>query len=172
MIDIANKYESEINNLLSNAILKPNEYKYYFMSGFMEKYISKTDTWHNLHFVSINEDNTFNGLIFASLTRTTNSVDSLAIMSNKKNTKFMYDVLKVIDILFNQYNFNKIKFSVVKGNKSEKIYDRFIKKYNGNIIGTFIDDALILTGEICDVKYYELFKEDYNRSKYDNNIQR
>lgn len=33
-----------------------------------------------------------------------------------------------------------------------------------------IKDALLLTGEVCDVKYYELFKEDYNRSKYDNNI--
>lgn len=165
MLDLANKYKSEINNLLSSVILNPNEYKYHYQAGFVENYEPKADTWHYLHFVSINEDNTLNGIIFANLSRTVNSVDSLTILSNKKSNIFMYDVLRVIDMLFNKYNFNKIKFNVTKGNKAEKIYDKFIEKYNGRIIGTSIKDALILTGEVCDVKYYELFKEDYNRSK-------
>ena len=172
MLDLASKYKSEINNLLSSTVLNPNEYKYYYEAGFVENYEPKTDTWHHLHFVSINEDDTFNGIIFANLSRTVNSVDSLAILSNKKSNIFMYDVLRVIDMLFNKYNFNKIKFNVIKGNKAEKIYDKFIEKYNGTIIGTFTKDALLLTGEVCDVKYYEIFKDDYNSSKYENNKNR
>lgn len=70
------------------------------------------------------------------------------------------DLMDFIDHLF-ELGTTKINFSILIGNKAEKLYDNFIKKFNGMAVGTYKNHATNLANEVCDVKLYELLWEDY-----------
>ena len=59
----------------------------------------------------------------------------------------------------------KLNFSVVVGNPIEKSYDKLIKRYGGRIVGTREKETTLVDGNLYDVKMYELFREDYLKSK-------
>lgn len=76
-------------------------------------------------------------------------------------TVFVRDVLFMIDMLFKEYNKEYIQFSVITGTKQEKIYDKYIEKIGGRIIGTFHKSVRNSTGVIGDQKWYEIDANKY-----------
>jgi len=51
------------------------------------------------------------------------------------------------------------------GNPIEKMYDKYINKYGGRIIGINKQSTKLQDGNYYDVKYYEIFRDDYLRLK-------
>ena len=74
-------------------------------------------------------------------------------------------MLAFIDYLFMYRNVSKIKWTVVIGNSAEKLYDSFIQKFNGRVVGIFKNDVQLIDQSIHDVKHYELMREDYVEAK-------
>lgn len=81
------------------------------------------------------------------------------------NYTFSKDFRKFLTELFDRYNFNKVSFKVIKGNAAEKMYDKYIEKYNGRVVGYRKNEIMLSDGRYYDDKLYEITKEDYLKSK-------
>ena len=115
---------------------------------------------YNQQWVSL--DNTFNviGYFGAEIDRSCNSVSSIRIANfcKDKSITFSCDLKEFFIRLFFRYNYSKIDFSVVVGCRNEAIYDKFINRYGGRIVGTFKNHRRLQNGSLVDMKYYEIAK--------------
>jgi len=94
--------------------------------------------------------------------RSSDKVSSLGIINfYDKNLTFSRDLYKFLKDLFEKYNFRKIEFNVVIGNPIEKMYDKYIDKYGGSIVGIRKESTRLQDGKYYDVKIYEIFRENY-----------
>lgn len=95
-----------------------------------------------------------------------NKVTGIAAINFKGvNITFSKDFYQFLTDLFEVHKFNKIEWQVAIGNPAEKIYDKIIKKYGGNIVGIQHESTKFDDGKYYDVKEYEMLKRDYERSK-------
>jgi hypothetical protein len=117
--------------------------------------------------VSIDKNDNVLGLFRAEINRVTDKISSLVIVSfcDKCNITFSKDLYQFLQDLFEKYNFRKIEFSVVIGNPIEKMYDKYIKKYGGRIVGIKKQSSKLQDGKYYDVKLYEIFRDKYLKSK-------
>jgi hypothetical protein len=74
---------------------------------------------------------------------------------------FGKDVLNAIKDIFERYRFNKLNFTVVRGNPIEKTYDKLILRYHGRIVGIKEQETRLIDGILYDVKEYELLASRY-----------
>jgi hypothetical protein len=63
--------------------------------------------------------------------------------------------------MFEKYRFNKLNFTVVRGNPIEKTYDKLIKRYNGRIVGIKEQETKLIDGKLYDMKEYEILASHY-----------
>jgi hypothetical protein len=40
------------------------------------------------------------------------------------------------------------------------MYDDYIERYGGRIVGQFVEDVRLINGELVDIKYYEITKKE------------
>ncbi len=102
-------------------------------------------------------------MITASIDRPSNVV-SLSIF-NTNGQEFLKDLLYIVNMLFREYNFHKIKFSVIIGNKAEILYDRFIKNNNGKIVGIMEKEVFLIDNTYANEKHYEIMREEFMKTK-------
>ncbi|MEQ6355176.1 hypothetical protein ABNX05_11155 [Lysinibacillus sp. M3] len=164
-LEFAVVYEHKLSVLMRKAMMD-DKYKYYFFSSYyrFDTDIPR-DTWNHLQLVSV-KNNEVIGLFGAYIDRETRNVtDIYAINFHDINYTFSKDFRKFLTDLFDKYNFNKINFKVIKGNRAEKMYDKYIKKYNGRIVGYRKNEVILTDGRYYDDKLYEITKDDYLKSK-------
>ena len=121
------------------------------------------DTWDSLDFVSIDDEENVLGFIRAKVSRGNEKVTNIEALnfSNKANTIFSRDLYKFIVDIFLKYNFRKIEFTVVAGNPIEKMFDKYVNKYGGRIVGVRKESVKLQDNLFYDSKLYELFKTDF-----------
>ena len=167
MLDLAYKYEKEIKNKMYDTWYD-EKYMYYYASTYHEVYnlSADKDDWCNRQFVSIDSNGDGLGLISYEIIRDYDLVMNFgAINFSENKVIFGMDLVQVIDDIFCKFNMRKIEFNVVVGNPIEKSYDKLIKKYNGNIVGIRHKHCKLMNNKYYDDKLYELFREDYIKSK-------
>jgi len=164
MIDIANKYESELKDLFYGTWYD-EKYKFYG-DGYNNEYVKSESNWNQCEFVSKDSNGSIIGYITYQLNRVNESVTSIAIINftNNKIT-FGLDLFHVLNDLFIKYNVRKISFTITVGNPIEKMYDKFILKYGGRIVGIKKEETMLYDGQFYDNKIYEIFKTDYLKNK-------
>lgn len=167
MLKRAYMFKGELNRLFLEGMDKEHNKYYYENWNRFEEDISDDD-WNELHFVSVSDDKIL-GSIKCSLDRPNTKAYRFAVINFTETLSitFSRDVVRFLDMLFERYNFRKITWDVLKGNPAEKIYDKLINNYGGTIVGINKLERYNAFGELCDVKHYELFKENYlkNRNK-------
>ncbi len=62
--------------------------------------------------------------------------------------------------LFFLFKYTKVKWGVIVGNPAEGLYDTWIKKHGGRVVGTYIRDKVLWDGTVCDCKVYEVLREE------------
>lgn len=161
MLDFAVKYKDELNRLWINTI-NNDKYKYFHNSSYEDFEINlSNDTWSSLQIVSVKNGKVI-GYFKARIDRDTRNITYLAIMNfYDVNYIFAKDFRTFLIDLFDKYKYNKVSFSVVKGNPIEKMYDKYIKQYGGRIVGTKIDETRLYDGEFYDEKLYEITRKEY-----------
>lgn len=167
MLDFAYKYKSEIEDLYVKNVLMNNTYKFYNFKSYWDATSIEilSSDWSEIQRVSIFENKVI-GIFRATTSRNDNSISNLGFINfhmDKISLGFVKDMEKFIQYLFEQ-QFRKINFTVVIGNSSERLYDAFIKKYNGRIVGVQKKEVKLVDQKYYDVKLYEIFLEDYLRS--------
>lgn len=155
-------FEQQLQDKYLETILN-DKYKYYHASN-LQNYTLEldNDTWNKIDFVSVNDEGEVLGYLFARFDRTADLVSGLGAMNfGEINYQFSKDFHKFITDLLMVHNFRKINFSVVVGNPAERMYDKYITKYGGRIVGTFKEDVRLYDGKYYDHKYYEIFKDNF-----------
>lgn len=161
MLDIAIKHEYELSEKFQNTWFQ-DKYKFYNFDVYYEDIEIANSTWNKHEFVSLNKYGEIIGYIGYGVKRHTGYCDGLAAInfSDDKIT-FGIDLARAIRDIFEKFNFNKLKFSVVIGNPVEKSYDKVIKRFNGRIVGIDKDETRLIDGKLYDVKRYEILRKDY-----------
>lgn len=170
ILDIANKYEKELQELFINTWYD-EKYKYFHCGCYSDLFKVPDSNWSQHSFVSKDRDNKIIGYIAYNITRGNDSVDGLGIINfTDDKITFGLDLSEVLKNIFEKYNFRKLTYSVVVGNPIEKSYDKLTQKYGGSIIGTHKQHVRLIDNKFYDQKFYEIFREDYFNSIKKENI--
>ena len=162
MIKNACGYFDEIKRKIE-AIWYDPQYQYWFGSDYRFEYVeNRNNKYLTREFVSLNKAGEVIGFFSYEINSSTRVADRFSAInfSNDKVT-FGMDLRTVIDDVFVKFGFSVLEFEVICGNPIEKAYDRIAKKMGGRILCTKAKRALDLAGNICDVKVYEILKDDY-----------
>jgi hypothetical protein len=169
MLELAAKYETQLQALFADAFLDPQN-MYFFSDGYTDKYKACESTWGRHEFVSVESGCQVIGYMAYSIDRRANAAHSLAIIRFRnrfngeyieKSLTFQKDLRQFLTDIFDKYKFRKLSFCVFVGNPHERMYDRYIKKFGGRIVGTAKKDTMLMDGSFYDSKQYEIFREDY-----------
>jgi hypothetical protein len=162
MLKPAYTYKDKLQEVYNSIIFK-DKYKYYNFNNYWEYEVKlSTDSWNNIEMVSIDKNGNVIGFLKANIERSTEKVSSLGVINfYDKNIVFSRDLYQFLVDLFNTYNFRKIEWTVVIGNKAEYMYDRIVNKYGGRVVGVKRCSTKLIDGKYYDVKLYEIFKEDW-----------
>jgi hypothetical protein len=168
MLELAYTNKEKLSEKFLETVFN-EKYKYYDFDDKLRYNISIADNSENsIEFVSKYE-NTILGYFRAAINRNCWYVAGLNIINfYDKNYTFSKDCLEFISMLFTQFNFYKINFCACVGSLAEKIDDKLVKMYGGKVAGYYVKDTKLWTGEYCDVKVYEILKNDYNKRKGEN----
>lgn len=164
MLDIAGKYEEQLQKLFAD-IAFDEKYKFYYGCSYRDKYKATESTWSKHEFVSINNGEII-GYLSYSIDRDFDLVSGLTIINFKEtNIIFAKDLKQFLIDIFEKFNFRKLNWGVYVGNPIEKSYDKMCIKYGGRIVGVRKENARLIDGKYYDFKMYEIFREDYLKSK-------
>jgi hypothetical protein len=138
------------------------KYKYYNFTPYTDyEYKASDSSWASLEFVS-KKDGIIIGYLSAKIAREINAITSLKVVNfYDKNIEFSRDFHRFLTDLFVKYCFRKINFCVAIGNPAEQMYDKYIRKYNGRIVGIYRDDTKLWDDQYCDVKLYEIMRINF-----------
>jgi hypothetical protein len=172
MLEYAKKYEDKLRQLFLD-IAFDLFYQFEQCSSYRETFELPKDTIGSNHFVSVYNNDVI-GLMGYQIRRIENLVGGLYCIHfggpcAPHGYIFGKDVMTAIKDIFEKYRFNKLNFTVVRGNPIEKTYDKLIKKYNGRIVGIREQETRLIDGRLYDVKEYEILAERYFSTGENNN---
>lgn len=134
---------------------------FYFSGGYISKYKASEDTWTKHEFVSTKGGKIL-GYLAYDVDRRTNSANGLcAINFEIKSITFSKDFMRFLKDIFEKYQFRKLSFGVYAGNPAERMYNRYIQKFGGRIVGILKSETILTDGNFYDYKMYEIFRDDY-----------
>lgn len=161
MLDLAGKFEEQLQKKFSDAFMNEH-FMFYFGGGCFDKYKASDSTWNEHEFVSLKNGIYCLGYLAYSINRRTNSVYNMRVINfGPKSSIFSNDFKQFLVDIFEKFGFRKLSFGVYIGNPAEKMYDRYIRKFNGRIVGTEKEASMLVNGRFYDYKSYEIFREDY-----------
>jgi len=164
-------------NIEYQRIKFDDKYKFLFAHSYRNKEFDimegKTD-WAGIELTSVNLEGEVVGYLMATIDFDWQICTGLRILNfkNKGNLTFAKDLYQFLEELFTVHKVRKIQFQCIVGNPIEKMYLRYIKKYNGNVVGIFKNSILLSDGLIYDYTLYEIFKEDYDRITRDKRVEK
>lgn len=166
MLKIAYPYRGAIQ-ILWQSVVHTDKYKYYNAMNYWDYEIKlSASSWDDIAMVSVDKDGSILGMLHATIGRCANKISNVGIINfGETSYTFSKDLYLFLDSLFTNYTFRKIEWTVVIGNPAEKMYDKIIAKYGGRIVGTEKESVMLENGEYCDLKLYEMFKEDYMKNR-------
>lgn len=164
MLDLAIKHAPRLQERYLHTLGDPR-FKYYRRSaGWNYRLEIYPDSWEWLQMVSLNINGDVCGYIAAQLNRLTNTAyDVEAINFCVRNKDFSADLFAFVDFLFREMGMNRMVWNVVVANPVEQMYDRVASYFGGRIVGTFRQDVRLPDGQLYDLKWYEVLKDDFYR---------
>lgn len=165
MLDVAVKHSDKLQEKMKSTWFD-DDYKFWNCSLFYSSLVISEDTWTIHQFVSLDTDGEILGYIAYDIDRQANFCYSLNIINFSDNkAMFGMDVGKVLKDIFEKFNFNKLRFTVVIGNPIEKSYDKLIQIHGGRIIGIYKEETRLIDNKLYDEKIYEITRNEYLHNK-------
>ncbi len=164
MLELALLHEEELLEKYRRTFTDPR-YKYFHDSQDCYEDIKfTTNNWSEEQLASLDKEGRVVGFIQVYYRRSTNSISDFKLVSFKDglNITLIRDLLNLIDLKFKS-GIRKISFGAVVDNPIAKTYEKLILKYGGRCCSHYKAEVLI-DGKYCDVKTWELFKEEYDSS--------
>lgn len=168
MLKNAYLYEDEIRRNLHEVWYDP-KYQYYFSGAYHNEFmLTRGDSadWSYRAFASVNTDGKVAGLIDYCIDHEVGMANRLgAINFTDDRFPFARDLRTAVDDIFVKFGLNKLEMEVMIGNPVERTYDRLVPRYGGRIVGIKKETLRDMSGKLCDIKMYEIMRDDYLRTK-------
>lgn len=166
MLKLAYPYKQQLEQKFIETMFV-DKFKYYYCSSYHDYELNLANSsWNDLDFVSVDKNDNVIGFLSAKIHRGDEMVSSLRVINfYDLNYTFSKDFHQFLNDLFVKFKFRKVSFSVVVGNPAEKMYDKYIEKYSGRVVGVKKKDIKLYDGEYYDFKMYEIFRDDYVNKK-------
>ena len=150
-----------------NEIIFHDKYMFYNCDNYWDyEFKLSENSWNSIEMVSVDSKDNVTGFFRATISRSSDKIASLGVVNfHDANMVFAKDLKQFIQGLLLKFNFRKIEWTVVIGNPAEKIYDRFISKYGGNITGTTKEAVKLQDGKYDDMKGYEVFRSEFRQGR-------
>ena len=162
MLKKAILYEEEVKTKYMEAMTQ-DRFKYYAGGSYLyfDLEIKKND-WNEIQRVSVDKDNKVIGFLSAEINRVTKNMKFFGIMhfDETPDIVFSRDVISFLRELRDNYLANKFNFLAYKGSPAQKLYDKFILKHGGRVVGIQLQDQILSDGKLYDSKLYEILREE------------
>jgi hypothetical protein len=161
MLERAFNHASMLSKEVAQAIDDP--YFDYLWQDFTNFTLDiQNNNFYKQQWVSVENDWKIVGYFEAEIDRSARYVTSLIVanFAKKGNITFSLDLKEFFKRLIYRYNYSKIVFSVVTNSPNEKLYDKFISRYGGRVVGIFKNHKILQDGTLRDMKYYEVLNEE------------
>ena len=156
-------YKAQLTDSFAMASIDPSN-KYFSDTYWSFESDVYTSNYNGHQFTSVDHYGNIVGFLGVTVDRGCHYVHSLACIRFLKDKKydilFAKDIKKFFVMMFCQFKYNKLSFSVCVGSPHENMYDRFIQRYNGRVVGIMRNQFRTTDGEIHDTKFYEIMRED------------
>lgn len=161
MLKFAIDYAEELKRA-DRATWRNPKYKWYNTGGYDEEITIENNSWNKIQMVSVNHEEKVIGYFTVDVDRANEDLFRLKVINyvDKCNPIFARDMYEYFYFLFVERGARRMEWGVVIGNPIEKMYDRFCKKVNGNIIGIRHKAVKLMNGQYADTKVYEVFGDD------------
>lgn len=163
MLRFAYFYRKELDDLKESLVHDLRRILYFnqaCMIDFTSLPIDQT-TENQIQCVSVNSNRKLCGFFGAVRNRDINGIREIYVINFVENSiQFASDFYRFMWMLDHRYGFDKCNFSVVTGTDQEKMYDKYVAKRGGRVVGVFKNHVRLLNGEIRDVKYYEVTRDE------------
>ena len=163
MLKQAILYEEQLKRKYIEAVCD-DYFKYYFDScrEFSLK-IYDSDYW-TIQMVSIDKNNNIIGFISVNMNYNSRVANRFGIMNFTKtpNITFAIDVIKFLRDLRDKYDVSKFEFMAFVGAPAEMMYQKFIKRHGGRVVGTYKNSTKLVDGKYYDSRMFEIMREDMN----------
>lgn len=167
MLVPARFFKDELEHKLAIAYEDPF-YKYYFADIYIDYDVDNTNsTWNAEKYVSVDSNNNVIGYLAVNVDRSTHTIGRMRVVNfGDKSLLFAKDFNKFIYKMLVERGYFKLSFAVVIGNPAEAIYDKFVERYGGRIVGVCKEDVLLAHNDTVppkryDLKLYEIKGEDF-----------
>lgn len=164
MLEQAKLHESQIQDKYIRTFDDP-KYMYYHLNDSAEAIEFRDTNWSKLQYASVNEEGEVVGYFACFITRQARNAYDISIIKFEESNVFSIDLMRFFDLLFFERNFNKASFEVVIGNPVESMYDKFINRYGGKIVGIKEKETVLRDGKHYDLKMYEIMREAYCKNR-------
>ena len=161
MLEPAILYKEEIIYKLRCTWLD-EQYKYLYCDAYVDDWKIEESNWLYTQLVSI-YDGKIVGYIQYKNDRQSNNVSSFVIVGFENDARFIRDIQQAVDDIFNRFHFNKMHFSAIPENPAAKIYDKYIEKLGGRVVGIYEKEWKCSDNKFYDKKLYEIMRYNYRR---------
>lgn len=140
-----------------------NYFMFYHSGPFprFEFELETTACW-KVQMVSIDKNKNIIGYVSCSVDRDTKVADCFGIVNftKKLNLTFSKDLMEFLKYLRDIFHASKFNFSAFVGGPPEIMYQKFIRRYGGRVVGTYVDDVRLKDGNMYDSRAFEIMKKD------------
>lgn len=164
MLKQAILYKDELQRKYAEAICD-DHFKFYTGESYRHFKLEIDDNdWNSLQFVSVDSNNKIIGMLGAGFNRDSRNFQGFGIMNftKKPNVTFAKDVIQFLKNIKNVHNANRIEFMAYVGSDAEAMYQKFIMKHGGRVVGTKRRCQKLIDGKYYDSTLFEILKEDMN----------
>lgn len=168
MLDLAIFHEKELQARYQRTLFDP-KYKFYHRFSTIRYGLELSVSSDTIQMVSLDAGQVI-GFFSADINRETDTAYNLSIIKFLDSPEFSADIFGFFIMLFTQLGIKRVVWDVIIGNPAEKFYDYIAANYGGRIVGTFRNEARLADGQLYDVKYYEMYREEALQAVVDKQV--
>lgn len=160
MLKAGQLYIDRLNKIMMERVWYDPYYMFYGGTGHYN--FEMTDNNVDKHFfVSVDKEDRILGVVSYRIDWQARSAYNFGLMSFEKGSfMFLADIQRVVYDIFYKYNLERMEWFCFADNPAKKLYDAFIKKIGGAVVGCFHRQAMLADGKLHDSVMYEILKED------------
>lgn len=153
MLYPAQLYREELKRKLISCWYLP-KYKWYFLNEFREFNVPEDTNWRR-DFVYLNKEKEVDGYFSYHYDSVAKSISQFGLVSfTDDGTSLILSAIEHIKGLINN-GLHRIEWWAVEGNPANKLYEKLVKKYQGEIVAR-LHDCHYIDGRYYDSIIYEI----------------
>jgi len=163
MLKRAYPYSIQVNSHIVNSYDDPENI--FFQEQYSDLITIEASTWKSHQFVSVDKSENVIGYFSAGIFQKghlINNIETIRFLKDPKyNITFSKDFAEFFEFLFLYLKYRKIEFGVASISPNREWYRKYVKKYEGRIIGVLSDHFLLIDNSFSDYEMYELSRENF-----------